>query len=193
MASPLEKLLQDVPGHKLDVSYDESKPLNGLLLRLKKMNNNQNLHETIVVKVILSERWDTSVHPVIDVDTDAITASGPSVDSWIAYDFGPSGRITPTSYTLKTRTNYERWPNTPHSWVIETSVDGIHWEMIDVQVNVESVKKSLAVNHFTMKRSPTPCRYVRIARIQPNESGASGICISAFELFGSCEIVSSET
>ena len=183
-------ILQDVPGRRLTAPYSKDNQLNGIIAGLTDLAGGQNLHASGHVKVILSTSLDTPGHArehLIKVDNSTIAATKDLANSWIGYDFGPSVRIVPISYTLKARPDYDPGhKSAPHSYIIETSEDGVTWMAIDWQTDVTDIKNNSAVVHFEVKRVPSPSRYIRICQTQKNGHGTNHLVLAAFEIFGAC-------
>jgi hypothetical protein len=104
----------------------------------------------------------------------------------LCYDFG-SRVISPTGYAIRSR--YDRVDGDPchlKSWVIEISMDGAHWDVIDRRDNNSTLNGFNAIRMFTLSESKE-CRFIRLRQTGPNHCSEPDyrLVISGFEVFGS--------
>jgi hypothetical protein len=108
---------------------------------------------TITSKSLCS--WDPCYarKNVADLTSDSHFQSDYQPGEWICWDFGEM-RFRPTHYTLKTRALYV--------WVVEGSVDGTSWTVLDQQTNCSiGVTKPWTTASFPILNAPECC-FIRL-------------------------------
>jgi hypothetical protein len=102
-------------------------------------------------------------------------------NNWVCYD-SKERRIAPTHYAIRTNS---MGPGFAHlkSWVVETSVDGVSWQEVAREENSEQLNGSHFTGIFELAFGGE-CRFIRLVNIGRNHRGNDGICISAWEIFG---------
>jgi hypothetical protein len=104
----------------------------------------------------------------------------------LVYDFGDR-RIRLTHYSIRSRHDGGVNDHYLRSWVIETSVDGEAWPVVDRHEDDVSLKGANASQLFPLREETTECRFVRLRHIGTNHHSPPYhyLVISGFELFGS--------
>jgi hypothetical protein len=102
-------------------------------------------------------------------------------NNWICYEF-KKAIIIPTHYTIR---SFDGGPGNWHlkSWVVETSLDGRDWQEIDYKEKCEDLNGSCSTATFPVAGAG-PCRFVRLVQVGRCHQGGDGLCLSAWEIFG---------
>jgi hypothetical protein len=93
--------------------------------------------------------------------------------------------IIPTDYAIRsawiegraTRSNLK-------NWVVESSMDGQMWIVIDRQENTHELNGSMKTATFKLQTS-VQCRFIRLTNIGNTTRGNDYVQLSAWEIFGS--------
>jgi hypothetical protein len=101
-------------------------------------------------------------------------SSGKEPDQWVCWNFHHR-RIRPTSYTIQSK-----WLR---SWVLESSLDGVHWVEIDRRTGIKDLERKPHLNTFSVFSS-AECRLIRLMQTGNNCNGENVLAIYAFEVFG---------
>ena len=176
------------------ISFDSSKPLDGIIAHLTRAYGG-NVHDKEVVTVTASGVYNNAAcyHPkhAASLETDSIFYSTNTQNSWICYDF-KNRSIIPTEYTIRSHPNGGRglagWNNL-RSWVIEGSNDDTTWVVLDSRENNSELDGQNAMCTFAIapERVAESYRYVRL-----RQTGATSctmgsyftIVIASLEFFG---------
>jgi hypothetical protein len=70
------------------------------------------------------------------------------------------------------------------SWVIEGSLDGWEWKMIDWQTANQDFKGGEHTASFAASAS-RECRFIRLTQTEPAHDGSDRLTLGAVEFFGS--------
>lgn len=109
------------------------------------------------------------------------------VNSWLKYDF-ISRKIRPSYYSIRSR-NTNKGDHHPMNWVIEGSnTDYLYdWSVLDTRNNITSLDDSCASQIFSIQKTDTFYRYLRIRQTGLNSANRHYLEISALEYFGSVQ------
>jgi hypothetical protein len=104
-------------------------------------------------------------------------------NNWICYDFR-AWKVIPTHYSVRSR--YDGGVNAANllSWLVETSMDGEEWSVIDQRVNNDELNRKNITKVFSVARSEM-CRMIKLVNFGRNHLGDDCLLISAWEIFGS--------
>jgi hypothetical protein len=105
----------------------------------------------------------------------------PPRGSWLCYDF-LGRRIVPRQYAIRT---HDDPPGKEHlrSWIVEGSLDGNNWELLDSQRKNEALNGFRFIAMFPLAGT-TERRFVRITSMGKSHHRDWMIQIEAWELFG---------
>lgn len=189
-ASVLEKAPDSEPaasGTRV-FKYDEQKPLNGIIAHLTRQCGG-NVHDKGVVEVTASSDFVGQVPKnAADLEADTCFGSNNGLDTWLCYDFKDL-KVTPTSYTIRSRFNGHVDAHNLKSWVIEVSNDGSEWQIVDQRDDNNDLNGRNIIHNFKISSEECrgPYRYVRLRQTGPNHYPGPYyyVNISSFEIFGS--------
>jgi hypothetical protein len=104
-----------------------------------------------------------------------------SRNNWICYDF-KARKVVPTHYAIR---SFSGEPGCSHlkAWVVEQSMDGDNWLVIDNKEDNNELNGKVITKVFRVVVSE-PCRYIRLVNIGMNHMGNDTLMISAWEIFG---------
>ena len=167
--------------------YDSSKPLNGIIAQLTRECGG-NVHKKGVVEVTASSDFVGQVpENVVDLEEPSCYGSENAINTWLCYDFKDK-RVSPTSYTLRSRFNGSKDAHNLKSWVIEASNDGTSWQIIDRRDDNDDLNGRNVTHNFEIQPTQTAqaYRYVRLRQTGPNHFPGTFyfVNLSSFELFG---------
>jgi hypothetical protein len=133
-----------------------------------------NVHEKELVVISAKSICRGSLMDVAELacDTFLMTKDGPS--QWICWDFRGM-RVRPTHYTM---ISYLM-----KTWVVEGSLDGSTWTVMDRHMDTLEYSGGWNKSSFAVA-NPMECRFVRLVQLGPSHSGTRTLYVRAFELFG---------
>jgi hypothetical protein len=90
--------------------------------------------------------------------------------------------IRPTHYVIR---SYPSDAESEHlkSWVVEGSLDGLNWMVIDRRRKNFDLNEEFAVAIFPVSHSEN-CHFIRLTQTGKNHAGDHLLTMSAFEVFG---------
>jgi hypothetical protein len=156
-----------------------------------------NVHDCQIVTVTSSPQYrgnspeKTAAQNVADLATESTfrlpycarqedTHNG--ANSWIRYDF-KNLRIMPTHYAVRSHASGWGFAHLK-SWVVEISVDGKHWTLIDSRNTNAELNNPVATRTYPVAAS-RPCRFIKVSNVGPSHSRYDSLVISGWEIFGS--------
>jgi hypothetical protein len=175
-------------------SFKSASPLNGIISYLSHECGG-NVVEKGIIRVFGSTQYDSSRNyderKIVDMNPDTYfhTNSDPNSKDrgqWICYDFRRM-RITPTHYSILTRSNYGCNAGQPKSWVIEISADGQRWKMIDERKDNTDLNGRSFCETFNIAHGEET-RFIRLRQTGSNHSGNHVLVIAALEFFGTLRL-----
>jgi hypothetical protein len=98
----------------------------------------------------------------------------------LCYDF-KDRRVTPTHYSIRTHFSNCHL----QSWVLEGSLDGMSWAVLDQQTN-NATTSNHPIGTFPVSRS-VECRFVRLRQTGKAANETDDLVLLAVELFGSLQ------
>jgi hypothetical protein len=126
---------------------------------------------------------------VADLSSDSHFESTCNPNQSIGYDFKDNQSISPTHYTLRSATAYDKNSHHIKSWVIEVSNDRSSWIEIDRRTNCQDLNSRGIVQTFRIsKPSDEEFRYIRLRHTDVNYYGYHYLVLNAFELFGQLRV-----
>jgi hypothetical protein len=93
---------------------------------------------------------------------------------WVCWDFGQM-RVRPFGYTITALFL--------KSWIVQGSVTGRKWTMIDRQMDNQVFRYGAETASFRFS-SPSDFRFIRLTQIHKNHSDLDFLILSAVEFFG---------
>jgi hypothetical protein len=124
---------------------------------------------------------------VADAQANSAFNSQAGPDQWIAFDFQKQ-RIEPTDYAIRTFYPAYNSGDSPLSWVIEVSDDGVSWVEVDRRTQNLDLKDRNCTKIFKIPK-PTECRHLRLRQTGLNQQGSQNLCMAGFEVFGTLFII----
>lgn len=139
--------------------HDPNKEFEGIIKFLTKKTGG-NIHDNGTIKVT-TNYLNSSFPPKNLLDFSGYSqylASNPN-DAWVCFDF-KNYSVNLSKYSIR---SYKDGPNQYHlkNWVIETSKDGEHWEVIDDRKNCSTLNGNYLVGTFDVKPNCFS-RYIRL-------------------------------
>ena len=172
------QVLEKVPK---EFSYDERKPLEGLIAHLTRKCGG-NVHDKSIVEVKASSVWN-SLENAVDLETNSYFCSSNTPNSWICYDFN-AWRVIPRSYSIRSRFDNPGGKH-PKSWVFQVSNDKVSWRDIDLRENTDDLNgKHVTQNFKITKQLSEGFQFLRLKQTAKNHSGDYHLSFSALEIFG---------
>lgn len=93
-------------------------------------------------------------------------------------------RIKPTSYTIKSNEKPADDCH-PRNWVLECSINGKSWEVVDVRQKNSDLNGFYFVHNFPISyENNKPFKYFKIRQTGPNWSNNDHLSINRIEIFG---------
>jgi hypothetical protein len=154
------------------------RPLHGIISYLTRRHGG-NVHDQGIVTITASSMdsndhgEDYSARNVADLKLESSFNSKNEENQWVCWDFGDS-RITVKSYTLK---GFEL-----KSWIVEGSMDGENWSLMDRKIDTPVFDHRRVVSSVISK--PCPSRFVRVTQIGTRRDGYHYLTLWAVEFFG---------
>ena len=111
------------------------------------------------------------------------------VDVFIQFDFGPTKRVDPISYFIKSG-NISAFQKHPRSWTIDASNDGSIWKVIDKRFDDSTLRGDIYTGLFKIKNTivNSGTKGFRYIRFIQNNSWMNGhpymINLTYFEIYG---------
>jgi hypothetical protein len=164
--------------------FEANKPLEGILNWLV-ANLHGNPHETKAVEVTGSSCLDptrflpqNAANPL----EKNIFVSRNEANQWITYDFKQK-RVQITHYSIRSRFDGFKGSNNLKDWVVEASLDGSEWTVIDSKTDNGELDNRNVTATWEVK-STEQWRFVRLRQTGLAHSGKNFLALSSFELFG---------
>ena len=166
-----------------EITYDQSKPFNGIIAHLTRECGG-NVHERGIVRVMASSVGPSShLKSVVDLGTGEDFQSQNFENSWVEYDF-VNRRVCPTSYSIKTA-NIATGGSHPKNWVLEASNDRESWTVLnEVRYGSGLDRRDATFNFLIDSRPQKTFRYVRIRLTGKNCENKNTLVINSLEVFG---------
>lgn len=115
----------------------------------------------------------------LDLMEDTYFASDDFNNQWILFDF-KHNEIIPSFYLIRSQYDYV---NNLKSWMIEGSIDGNEWTIMDKRLGVDCLKEKNVIARFSIQK-PMRCRFVRLTQLGNNWNDNNFLIISGIEFFG---------
>jgi hypothetical protein len=141
-----------------------------------------NVHDRGIVDISSKSIFDTSTlylpKHAADLQDTTYFASKNLPDQWLCYDFRTL-RVRPTHYSIRPQSNNRFL----RSWMLEGSLDGSLWIVLDQQKNNSTIDLSHPIGTFSVPH-PVECRFIRLRQTGKNASQNDYVTLFAFEIFG---------
>jgi hypothetical protein len=158
---------------------DSGRSLDGIIAYLTREYDG-NVHDRGVVEISASSDCGGSYVPKTAADLQDATyfhSHGPNNGGqWLCYDF-KARTVRPTHYSVRAHSNGLL------RWVLEGSVEGSSWFLLDQQARNMTKDSDHPIHSFGVS-SPADCRYIRLRQKGKNIGGNDYLVILAFEIFG---------
>jgi hypothetical protein len=175
-------------GRVLDLShacpFRTNAPLDGIIAYLTEKYDG-NVHDKRVVEITARSVYRNdpkyAVKNVADLKTKNSYTSAQIPGQWICYDFKEHS-VTLTHYSVRSFDGYSQCEH-PKDWVLEGSLDGEWWVVLDRQNNSKALDGKERIGTFPISE-PRELRMIRFRQTGPNHMGNEYLIISGFEVFG---------
>jgi hypothetical protein len=163
-------------------SLVKSKALDGIISYLTQKHGG-NVHEKGIVMITSESQTDDdgyALQNVADLTSDSTFKSGNGRHQWICWDFN-NMCIAPTHYTIK------REPGSLRAWIVDGSLDGLHWNVLDrrgADTEVANQQDSQVATFAIPNAAKSRYRFIKLTKPGSGKSDANILSISAFEVFG---------
>jgi hypothetical protein len=142
-----------------------------------------NVYDRGIVDVTASSNYGAEYLPKYAVDLSCENGFGSQnvPNQWLCYDYKEL-RIIPSGYSI--RSGLKTWDKRCYlrSWVIETSMDGSTWNVVDRRDRLSSLANA-EVRSFTILNGQ-PCRFIRIRQTSKTDGDYDHLVVTAWEIFG---------
>jgi hypothetical protein len=162
--------------NKVEIPMKEAKSLEGIISHLTQKHGGNVQEEGIVritSKSVGNDDPRCALKNVADLTSNSRFFSKNEPGQWICWDFGEM-RVRPTHYTI--------WTNGLKSWVVEGSLDGRSWTVIDRQTDKQAFKNVNLVSFAV--QTPAEFRFIRLTQTDKNHYGGDDLYLRAVEFFG---------
>jgi hypothetical protein len=151
--------------------------LDGIIAYLSRKHGG-NVHHNGIVEItsksVNSADPREAVWNIADLTKDSLFRSADAPKQWIRWNFH-NLLVLPTHYTIRS------W--NLRSWVIESSLDGENWTIIDEQTNNKDLYDNPSIKSFPVSSS-TKCHFIRLSQTGKNNGRCDFLLLHAFEVFG---------
>lgn len=163
----------------------ENNTLSGIIDYLRKKSNG-NIQNEISVLSNSCLNSDPNCQPISIVlydDQSKVFRSKDQPGSWICIDF-KNHKIMPTDYAIQSR-NWTKNCGHPKNWVIEGSIDGNDWQILDQQQNFVGLNDANVVNTFSIKNQERKeFSLIRMRSIGLSCAGTNTLSFKSIEFYG---------
>ena len=164
--------------------FSQEEPLNGIIAYMTRKYGG-NLHNLKIVTAsasgYLGENFPANA---ISLAADTVFLSSPVPNSWLSYDFGER-LVCPTNYTIRSWFRGRVGAANLKSWVIEGSLDGETWDILDRRKDDNHLNDRNAIGSFDISPKPERTyRFIRLRQTDKTHSGEDNIQLCSFEIFG---------
>jgi hypothetical protein len=164
-----------------EFAVQTSSPFSGIISHLTSEYDG-NVCDAGIVDVIASSICNSHVpKQALDLSTDTCFSSENRPNQWLCYDFKEL-RIVPSGYAIRSGAKGWCTPCYLRSWVIETSMDGKTWNMIDRRGNIGSLTGA-AIQSFSIPNGEE-CRMIRLRQTGKSDFNYDHLTVVSWEIFG---------
>lgn len=167
----------------------EKTKLNGIFYQLTNETGG-NIHGNGTIEITSNSISTDDNHPknLVDFDKSNYYESSSVKNAIICFDL-KNKLVQLDSYSIKSYPDDEDCGKHLREWVVEGSIDGENWEILDEHINDSTLNGPNIISNFPVKQSDLFFRYVRLCQTGPTWHDAdflylSNLCISNFEIFG---------
>lgn len=161
------------------LNFDFNNDFNGIISHLVQIGQGNPYKKKIMNVTSSSVYFDHYPHFCFDTFENTYFASEDKENQWILFDF-KQNEIIPTYYLLRSQFDYI---NNLKSWMIEGSVDGINWTLLDKRLENYSLKSKNVTEKFLIQK-PMRCKFIRLTQLGLNWNNNNFLIISGIEFFG---------
>jgi hypothetical protein len=174
---PIAPVSSSEPLTEVELPLQAANSVDGIISYLTRKHGG-NVHDkgviTLASKSAQPNNPGHAVWNAADLTTEMRFFSKDDPGQWVYWDFHEK-RVRPTHYTI-------RAPGL-RSWVIEGSLDGVHWTEIDKKTDNSDLKEDPHTASFVVSRSDE-FRVIRLIQTGKNQDQGDRLVLVAFELFG---------
>jgi hypothetical protein len=118
-----------------------------------------------------------------DLTANTRFSSQRSPGQWVSYEFR-TGNFHLTGYTIRSQFDFGRGGCNLKDWVVETSIDGHDWAIVDERRNKGELNEKNVSRYFEIQEDQQDCRFVRLRQTGPSHNGLDTLFLTSFEVFG---------
>jgi len=176
----IEKKVRCIERQVLDFVFKSQEPLTGVF-RYMYDAEKENPHTRGIIEVTSSTTEYNEPHQVLNNQWKDFWYSKDEPNQWLCIDFKEK-KLNINYYSIKT---HGSGPGFSHikSWIIEGSVSGHEWVIIDSKQNNFDLNRRNAIVSYSIINEGQ-FRYIRIKQTGKNHSGSNYLCLAGLELFG---------
>ena len=141
---------------------------------------NGNVHDKGIVEITSSSSDYSQCHRLVDYGWGNSWRSKDEPNSYVQFDF-KDNRVALTGYSIKS--DGSGWRHLCN-WVIEASVNGEKWEVLDSRNTKDLCGKYIVKTYQCNHRSDELWRFFRLRQTGSNSSGNNYLYLSEIEFFG---------
>lgn len=154
---------------------------NGIIQHLLTKSKGEIQNKIYITSSTLDDQLHSQYCALSFNDPEKYFASKNQPNQWICFDF-KEHKVKITNYTIRTFGG----KNNPKFWVIEGSVNGVDFTILDTQENCEYTKNSNSCHTFKIEseQAKNAFRYIRFRQTDKNWFKNDYLRINSFEIYG---------
>jgi hypothetical protein len=159
-------------------------PLDGIIAFLTQRCGG-NVHDRGLVNVA-SMSTNGVNHPkhIADLSVDSKFVSDGRSGQWISYEFR-TGTVCPSGYAIRSQFDYGPGNCHPKTWVLEISMDGSTWAIVDERIDNYELNGRNVTCYFGIREDlRQDCRFVRLRQTGKTHNNNDYLHFSSLEIFG---------
>jgi hypothetical protein len=160
-------------------TFAPSSPFDGIISYLTRKHQG-NVHELDIVRISASSVSSGTLKSLADLNTPCQFYTNCVANSWICYDFNTM-QINLTHYSIRTQSDENA--HYLRNWVVEGSIDGSEWTILDQRNNNLYLAGLSQIVTFSVSQR-NDIRMVRIRQTGKDSSGSDYLESGGFEFFG---------
>ena len=167
-------------GNSIEFNYDENYGFNGILNYIKKKSKDYSTEIEIVPSSFPRDSDPKNI--ILFNEKSEHFKSKDEKNSWIYIKFLKSS-VIPKMYTIRSIDAGENSAH-PKSWVIEGSIDGIDWDILDKQIDCNYLNGKCLVHTFPIEDIEKNYECLRFRLTDTNWYNNNKLCINCIEFYG---------
>jgi hypothetical protein len=166
-------------------TFAPNSPLDGIISYLTRKYQG-NVHDLDIVRISASSIEGGTLQSLVNLNIPCDFYTYDMENSWICYDF-KTMRISITHYSIRNRSGYDS--GFPRNWILEGSIDGSQWVLLDQQTNnSELVGRSKTVTFSVSHQQDIRLVWmVRIRQTGRNSTRGRYLSLAGLEFFGTVQ------